>query len=76
MTTQKRDLEIIFYEHHSGVQMEHRVMVCVGGGRAETVLTLQEFCELLADCRKEIARLHWHSGGAEAQIGGERQTES
>lgn len=59
MTIIKRDLEIVFYEHHTGVVMEPRVLVSIGGGRVDTWLTLQEFCELMAECGKEIRRRHW-----------------
>lgn len=56
MTITKRDLEVVFYEHHTGEKMETRVLVSVAGGRADTWVTLQEFCELMAECRKEISR--------------------
>jgi hypothetical protein len=75
MTIIKRDLEVVFYEHHNGAGMENRVLLSLGGGRAETILSLQEFCELLAECRKEISRLQWQSRTEEAQIGDNRQTE-
>ena len=59
MTIIKRDVEIVFYEHHTGAAMENRVLVSLGGCRADTWMTLPEFCELLADCQKEIRRRHW-----------------
>jgi hypothetical protein len=59
MTIIKRDLEVVFYEHHTGEAMESRVLVSIGGGRADTWVTLQEFCELMSECQKEIRRRHW-----------------
>lgn len=59
MTIIKGDLEVVFYEHHNGNAMEMRVLIGLGGGRADTSLTLQEFCELMAECGKEIRRRHW-----------------
>jgi len=59
MIVSKRDLEVVFYQHHDGNQMVDYVAIEVAGGRAVTTLTLSEFCELLVECRKEITRLHW-----------------
>lgn len=66
MTIGKRDLEIVFYEHHNGEAMERRVVVSVAGGRAETWMTLQEFCELMRECAKEIRTRQW--GGDAANV--------
>lgn len=62
---QRRDVEIVFYEHHDGEGMRNQVLVSLGDGRAQSTMTLEEFCGLLADCRKEISRLHWQPGTEE-----------
>jgi hypothetical protein len=55
----KGDLEVAFYEHHNGETREVRVGISLGGSRATTSLSLDEFCELLAECRTAIIREHW-----------------
>lgn len=64
---QFRDVEVLFYDHHNGEAIEQRVAITMGGGCAQSWLTLQEFCELMAECRKEISVRHWQprEGGGE-----------
>jgi hypothetical protein len=66
MTITRGDLEVLFYTHHNGEREEERVQISIGGARSDTWLSLQEFCELMAECRKEISARHW---GAEVGIG-------
>ncbi len=71
MTTITRgDLVVLFGTHHTGERVEERVWISIGGQRSETWLSLQEFCELLAECRKEISVRHWQPRADPAQIGG------
>jgi hypothetical protein len=69
MTVTRGDLEVLFYTHHNGDREEQRVQISVGGGRSDTWLSLQEFCELMAECRKEISVRHWQPRADLAQIG-------
>lgn len=59
MIISRGDLEILFYTHHNGDREDERVQLSIGGARSETWLSLQEFCELMAECRKEIQLRHW-----------------
>ena len=64
MTVTMRDVEVTFYTHHNGEVEEPRVDISIGGSRAQTWMSLSEFCEMLAACRTEISRQHWQPARA------------
>ncbi len=69
MICQRGDVEVIFFTHHDGVKECEFVEIQIAGARACTVLSLEHFCELMADCKKEIQLRHWGSGkGGAANI--------
>jgi hypothetical protein len=70
MTISRGDIEILFYTHHNGDREEERVQISIGGARSDTWLRLPEFCELMAECRKEISVRHWQPRADPAQTGG------
>lgn len=53
------DVDIVFFKDADDVE---QVRLVLADGRAYTRLTLGDFCLLLAEVRKEIARRHWQAG--------------
>lgn len=56
VTLRASDLEVCFFEGSHGTEM---VNIEVADGKAYSTLTLPEFCQLLAEIRKEISQRHW-----------------
>lgn len=50
------DVDIVFFKDADDVE---QVRLVLADGRAYTRLTLGDFCLLLSEVRKEIARRHW-----------------
>lgn len=68
MIVRRGDLDVLFFSYHNGDRLEERVQISFGSGYAETWLTLQEFCELMGECRKEIVLRHWQPRADPAQM--------